>query len=274
MDATEEDHLLAAELAARAGLRLLQLLEDDLPPDELRARGDEESNRYLVGSISAMWPRDGQLSVESPDEPVRLQRARVWIVDPLDGTREFGEAGRNDFAVHVALAIDGRPVVGAVALPGRDLLLSTARAATARAANAASTAARDERTALRILVSRTRPPAFASEVARLVGAELVAMGSAGAKAMAVVLGEADAYLHAGGIHEWDTCAPVAVALHHGLHVSHLDGTPPTYNRPDTLQSDLLICRPELAGILLDAVRSTGGGASAVPRAGTTPDVGD
>jgi 3'(2'), 5'-bisphosphate nucleotidase len=243
---TPEDHLLAAELATRAGLRLLALRDEGHPTEELRALGDAESNRYLVGAITATCPDDGLLSEESVDDLKRLRHRRVWIVDPLDGTREFGEPGRTDFAVHVALAVDGVAVVGAVALPGRDLLLSTARARPA-------VPARSAEQPLRFVVSRSRPPAFAAPVAERLGAELTELGSAGAKTMAVVLGEADAYLHAGGMYEWDSCAPVAVALACGLHATRLDGRPLRYNQENPWLPDLLVCRPELAGSILRAV---------------------
>ncbi|MFN0154246.1 MAG: inositol monophosphatase family protein, partial [Gaiella sp.] len=171
MTVTAEDHLLAAELATRAGLRLLRLREEGHPPDELRALGDAEANAYLVASITATCPRDGLLSEESVDDKTRLGKSRVWIVDPLDGTREFGEAGRTDFAVHVALCVDGDPLVGAVALPGRDLLLSTARAQPVAAP-------RPPGAALRLVVSRSRPPALTLALAAEMDAELVEMGSA------------------------------------------------------------------------------------------------
>jgi 3'(2'), 5'-bisphosphate nucleotidase len=246
VDVTPEDHLLAAELATRAGLRLLALREEGHPTDELRTLGDAESNRYLVSALEATCPNDAILSEESLDDLKRLSRHRVWIVDPLDGTREFGEAGRTDFAVHVALAVGGVATVGAVALPGRDLLLSTARAQP-------EVPRRDPAQSLRIVVSRSRPPAFARAVADELDGELLELGSAGAKAMAVVLGEADAYLHAGGMHEWDTCAPVAVATACGLHASRVDGRPLRYNQRKPWQPDLLICRPELAQRILEAV---------------------
>jgi 3'(2'), 5'-bisphosphate nucleotidase len=232
-------------------LRLLALREEGHSPDELRALGDSESDRYLVGALRASRPLDGLLSEESVDDLSRLQRRRVWIVDPLDGTREFGDTDRVDFAVHVALAINGDAVVGAVALPGRDLLLSTARERPTPVPPA------DGRP-LRILVSRSRAPVWAAPVAERVGAELVEMGSAGAKTMAVVLGEADAYLHGGGMYEWDSCAPVAVARHSGLHCSRLDGAALRYNNEDPSLPDLVVCRPELAGPLLEAVASVAG----------------
>ncbi|HSB85841.1 MAG TPA: inositol monophosphatase family protein, partial [Ilumatobacteraceae bacterium] len=162
-----------------------------------------------------------------------------WIVDPLDGTREYVEPLRDDWAVHVALAIDGVPVVGAVALPGRALVLSTG-------ADLPAPEVPTQPRRPRLLVSRTRPPAQAVELARRMDAELVPMGSAGAKAMAVVLGEADVYVHAGGQYEWDSAAPAAVALAAGFHASRCDGSPLTYDRPDAWLPDLVICRPDLA----------------------------
>ncbi len=168
----------------------------------------------------------------------------MWIVDPLDGTREFGEE-RSDWAVHVALAVDGVPTVGAVALPGLgEVLRSDAPQAVPPA---------PER--LRMVVSRTRPAAEAMKVAAALDAEVIPMGSAGAKAMAVVRGEADIYLHSGGQYEWDSCAPVAVALAHGLHASRIDGSPLIYNQADTYMPDLLICRKEHAGLVLDKLAS-------------------
>jgi 3'(2'), 5'-bisphosphate nucleotidase len=193
----------------------------------------------LCRELRAARPDDALLSEEEKDNPARLASHRVWIVDPLDGTREYGE-GRADWAVHVALAIDGVASVGAVALPGLGLTLTSG----------APTALAPANEPLRMLVSRTRPAAEAVQVAERMGAELLAMGSAGAKAMAVVRGEADIYLHTGGQYEWDNCAPVAVAQAAGLHVSRVDGSPLRYNNADTYLPDLLICRRELADEVL------------------------
>jgi 3'(2'), 5'-bisphosphate nucleotidase len=168
----------------------------------------------------------------------------VWIVDPLDGTREFCETGRTDWAVHVALTIAGEAVAGAVALPARGLTLTTDPPPPARPTH-------DEE--IRILVSRTRPPYQAQLVQEALGGRLVPMGSAGAKSMAVVLGDADIYAHAGGQYEWDNAAPAAVATAAGLHVSRLDGSPLRYNQPDPWLPDLLICRPDLAERVLVAL---------------------
>jgi 3'(2'), 5'-bisphosphate nucleotidase len=193
--------------------------------------------------LRELRPDDGLLSEEEKDSPARLAKPRTWIVDPLDGTREYGEV-RTDWAVLVALSIDGRAAIGAVALPALGLVLRTD--APSPLPQAAAVA--------RMLVSRTRPAREAELVAQELGAELVPMGSAGAKAMAVVRGEAEIYLHTGGQYEWDSCAPVAVALAHGFHASRVDGSPLVYNQPDVYMPDLLICRPELAPRVLEIVR--------------------
>jgi 3'(2'), 5'-bisphosphate nucleotidase len=168
----------------------------------------------------------------------------VWIVDPVDGTREYGEA-RQDWAVHIGLAIDGVASIGAVALPGANAVYRTDQPIPVPPAPAQ----------LRMVVSRTRPAAEALYVAQQLGAALVPMGSAGAKAMAIIRGEADIYLHSGGQYEWDSCAPVAVALAHGLHCSRIDGSPLVYNQRDTYLPDLLICRKEHAAQVLAGVAS-------------------
>jgi 3'(2'), 5'-bisphosphate nucleotidase len=241
------DGALAAALAREAGRRLLALraADDGGDPDDLRKRADRHSDDFLVPALAATRPADGILSEESADDRSRLGRSRVWIVDPLDGTREYGEAGRSDWAVHVALAIDGIPAAGAVALPARDLVLSTEQPPSLASAHDGP---------LRLVVSRTRPPALYQTVAAEVGAELVPLGSAGAKAMAIVLGEADAYVHGGGQYEWDNCAPVAVARAAGLWCSRLDGSELRYNNADPSLPDLIICRPDVADTLLAAVR--------------------
>jgi len=240
LDAGETDEQLAERLATAAGAILLDLrARGDLEGKALGQAGDQRANAMLCRELRAARPDDALLSEEEKDNRARCGQSRVWIVDPLDGTREYGE-GRDDWAVHVALAVDGVATVGAVALPGLGITLTSGAPVALQPANHP----------LRMLVSRTRPAAEAVFVAEKLGAELVAMGSAGAKAMAVVRGEADIYLHTGGQYEWDNCAPVAVAQAAGLHVSRVDGSPIRYNNRETYLPDLLICRKELAADVL------------------------
>jgi 3'(2'), 5'-bisphosphate nucleotidase len=242
---TMSDAELAAHLAEVAGKLLIQVRDAGvLSPKALGKAGDATANQFLCHAISEQRPDDGLLSEESKDTDVRLGKSRVWIIDPVDGTREYSEA-RSDWAVHVALAIDGVPTIGAVALPGLGLVLRTDRPGIVPPA--------PER--LRMVVSRTRPAREATEVAERLGGELVAMGSAGAKAMAIVRGEADIYLHSGGQYEWDSCAPAAVAAAYGLHISRIDGSPLVYNQVDVYMPDLLICRKEHAERVLGEVRA-------------------
>ncbi|HEX8257630.1 MAG TPA: 3'(2'),5'-bisphosphate nucleotidase CysQ [Allosphingosinicella sp.] len=228
---------LAARIAEGAGAILLAVRAAGLIEGKaLGAAGDRIANAFILDALQAQRPDDAVLSEESVDTTDRLEQERVWIVDPLDGTREYSE-GREDWAVHIALAIGGRPALGAVALPAQGLVLrSDAPPALPALADGP----------VRLLVSRTRPPAEAERVAEALGAELVPMGSAGAKAMAVLLGQGDVYLHAGGQYEWDNCAPAAVALGAGLHATRLDGSPLEYNRADPKLPDLLICHRSLA----------------------------
>ncbi len=298
-DITGDDHLLARDLAEQAGRRLLELRARGGDPDVLRKAGDRLSHEFLTRELAARCPGDVVLSEEGVDDPARLSARRVWIVDPLDGTREFGEPGRTDWAVHVALwersgtsgpgGGDGDLTVGAVALPAQGKVLSTATAgqrqrcpidaamptsmfhrggkgapddgdggaALAGGAGGASGRAGVQGGAsgrIRIVVSRTRAPEFVRNISDLIDAELVPLGSAGAKAAAVIGGEVDAYVHGGGFYEWDTAAPVAVARAAGFHASRIDGSALAYNQPDLLMPDILVCRPALAGPLLRAIR--------------------
>jgi 3'(2'), 5'-bisphosphate nucleotidase len=241
------DAELAARLAACAGRLLIEVRASGMFEGKaLGKAGDQVANQFLVHALRAARPDDGLLSEESKDTEERLTKSRVWIVDPVDGTREYGEE-RSDWAVHVALAIDGVAEIGAVALPGLDggMVLRSDAPQTIPAHGGPP----------RLLVSRTRPAAEALAVAGHLGGELVEIGSAGAKAMAVVRGEAEIYLHSGGQYEWDSCAPVAVARAHGLHTSRIDGSPLIYNRRDTYMPDLLICRPEWGEPVLAALRA-------------------
>jgi 3'(2'), 5'-bisphosphate nucleotidase len=238
------DAELAAHLAQVAGTLLLEVRASGLLTAKgLGKAGDQTANQFLCHAIREQRPDDGLLSEEEKDNPERLSKSRVWIIDPVDGTREYGEE-RTDWAVQVALAIDGRPEIGAVALPGLDVVLRSDRPNALPAAAATP----------RMVVSRTRPAKEALDVAEKIGAELLPMGSAGAKAMAIVRGEAEIYLHTGGQYEWDSCAPAAVAMSHGLHVSRVDGSPLIYNQADVYMPDLLICRPEWAERVLSYMR--------------------
>ncbi len=243
-----DDHRLAADLARRAGELLVglraRLAADGAPSAVLRAEGDRRAHEFLVAGLAAARPGDAVLSEEGADDAGRLDAERVWVVDPLDGTREYSEPGRTDWAVHVALVTGERPVAGAVALPALGLTLSTADPRPLPAARTGPP---------RLVVSRSRPPHQAEVVAAALGADVVPLGSAGAKAMAVVRGDADLYVHAGGQYEWDSCAPAAVALAAGCAATRLDGSPLRYNQPDPYLPDLVICRPELTRAVLAAL---------------------
>ena len=235
-----DDHELAAHLAHIAGKLLLEVRASGiLSGNALGKAGDETANQFLCHAIRAQRPNDGLLSEEEKDNLERLSKSRVWIIDPVDGTREYGEE-RTDWAVHVALAIDGKAKIGAVALPGLGLVLRSDQPQAIPKAPAAP----------RMVVSRTRPAKEALDVAEKIGAELIPMGSAGAKAMAIVRGEAEIYIHTGGQFEWDSCAPAAVAAAYGLHVSRIDGSPMVYNQADVYMPDLLICRADWAEQIL------------------------
>lgn len=248
--ATPSDHELAARAATVAG----RLLVDVRGAMEARGEsahhvgdeGDRQAHDLLVELLGRERPDDPVLSEEGRDDLGRLDARRVWIIDPLDGTNEFSEPGRTDWAVHVALTIDGAAVAGAVALPAREMTLGT---------DPAPPAVPHRDGPPRLVVSRTRPPFQASLIREALDGELVPLGSAGAKAMAVVLGDAEIYAHAGGQYEWDNCAPAVVAAAAGFHVSRLDGSPLVYNKRDPWLPDLLICRPDLADSVLEAVRS-------------------
>jgi 3'(2'), 5'-bisphosphate nucleotidase len=248
--ASDDDHL-ARDLAVVAGQRLVDLRARGGQPDELRRAGDRMSHEFLATELARLRPDDWVLSEEGADDPGRLAADRVWIVDPLDGTREFGEAERTDWAVHVALweRAEGGLTAGAVALPAQDEVLSTVNPPPPRSAGDPPDKP------LRIVISRSRPASFLPRMAELADADLDPLGSAGAKVAVVLLGEADAYVHAGGQYEWDSAAPVAVARAAGFHASRIDGSELSYNQADLLMPDILVCPPVLAGPLLDAIRS-------------------
>jgi 3'(2'), 5'-bisphosphate nucleotidase len=247
--AAEDDHL-ARDLAVAVGHRLIDLRARGGHPDELRKAGDLMSHEFIATELARLRPDDCVLSEEGADDPGRLSADRVWIVDPLDGTREFGETGRTDWAVHVALweRAQGGLTAGAVALPAQDEVLSTVTPPPVPYADRPPPP-------IRVVVSRSRPASFLPRMAELAGADLVPLGSAGAKVATVLLGEADAYVHAGGQYEWDSAAPVAVARAAGFHTSRIDGSELSYNQSDLLMPDILVCPPVLAGALLDAIRT-------------------
>ena len=238
--ATESDHKLAKESATLAG-QLLLLLRDaakgtQITPETLGKIADKKSHELLYKIISDVSPNDAILSEEQEDNLKRRSSDRVWIIDPLDGTREFEETGRTDWAVHVALAESGIPTVGAVAIPSIGTIFCSDDIPTIH----------KEISEVRVICSRTRPGPAAKIIAEKLSGRIIHLGSAGAKAMAVVSGDAEIYVHTGGQYEWDSCAPVAVALANDLHASRLDGSPLVYNQSDTYIPDLLICRKELA----------------------------
>jgi 3'(2'), 5'-bisphosphate nucleotidase len=247
--ASPHDHAEAARIATLTGRLLVDLrarmLGEGTTSGMLKYAGDRSAHELIVRELEAHFPDDAVLSEEGVDDHDRLAATRTWIVDPLDGTREFSEPPRHDWAVHIALVIEHEPVAGAVALPALDRTLSTAEPPIVPPRLDGPP---------RIIVSRSRPPAAATIVARALDADLLTLGSAGAKAMAVVLGEADIYAHSGGQYEWDSCAPAAVAAAAGLHVSRIDGSPLRYNQRDPYLPDLLICRPEFADSVLAALR--------------------
>lgn len=244
VDVSLDDHRAGAAIASEAGRLLLQLRRENLPPAELKARGDALSQQFIQETLAAFRPEDAVLSEEAADDPVRLTRSRLWIIDPLDGTREYGEVPRTDWAVHVALVVDGELTAGAVALPAQGVTLSTAEPPPTPTVSMPP---------IRLVVSRTRPTEHAAALAAALHAELVPMGSAGAKVAAVVLGHAEVYAHTGGQYEWDSAAPVAVARAAGLHTSRFDGSPLRYNQARPWLPDLLVCRAELAETVLAAV---------------------
>lgn len=245
-DSRAADAELAVAVAGRAA-ELLRTVRRSAAGD-LGAEGDRQSHDLIVGALREARPADAIRSEEAPADHPGDGSGRLWIVDPLDGTREFAE-GRPEFAVHVALVVDGDPVLGAVALPALGTVLSSAEPPVPAPWTGGVP---------RLAVSRSRPPAVAGAVATALGAELVPLGSAGFKIAAVVRGEVDAYVHAGGQYEWDSAAPVAVALAAGLHASRIDGSPLRYGRADPWLPDLVVCRPELRDRVLAALSPPGG----------------
>jgi 3'(2'), 5'-bisphosphate nucleotidase len=243
-----DDHALSAWLATTAGTRLLEVRQQGLAGRELKDAGDRAAQDVLARLLAEHRPADSVLSEEAADDKARLSAHRVWIIDPLDGTREFSEPPRDDWAVHVALWEDGELTAGAVAQPAIGETFHTGEPPVVPARSS-------ERP--RIAVSRTRPPAFVAALAAEIDAELVPMGSAGVKVISVVRDLTDAYVHAGGQYEWDNAAPVAVARSAGLFCSRVDGSELRYNQDDVSLPDLVVCRPELSEQILGFVRRHG-----------------
>lgn len=269
VEADWDDHEVSRQLATEAG-RLLLDLRRSMPESAdqrwLRDEGDARSHRMIMARLAELRPDDAILSEEGKDDQERLGHERVWVVDPLDGTREFGEPPRDDWAVHVALCVGGEPVAGSVALPAQGRVFTTTSSFPDAAADSGP---------LRMVASRSRAPEIVTEVAGALDAELIYMGSAGAKAMTVVSGAADIYLHAGGQYEWDSAAPVAVAMAAGLHCSRIDGSPLVYNQADPYMPDLLICKrsvaPRVLALLALQPDSSDGDAPTSPGNGVRAD---
>ena len=242
------DAALAAHLATEAGELLVhvrdRLIHERAYTWQVMDTGDLTSHRYLADALHRARPGDAVLSEEGVEDARRFRADRVWIVDPLDGTNEYGE-GRHDWAVHVALWERGQLTAAAVSLPAVGATFAT---------DPAPVLTDTGRTQPRLITSRTRNPYSAVVVANALGADAVRLGSAGAKAMAVVIGEADIYVHDGGMYQWDSAAPVAVAEAAGLHTSRLDGSPLVYNERDPWLPDVVICRREYADDVLAALR--------------------
>ena len=261
--AQRADLEFAVEAARIAGERVLGLRATGRWKDEpmLADIGDQSADGFLQGFVRGRYPHDGILSEETADSRARLSKQRVWIIDPLDGTREYSQ-GREDWAVHVALAVGGQPALAAVALPAQGRILwgvcqDGARLSGIEGAGELASGASPSPVPPRIAVSRSHTPSWMPAVAAELGAELVPCGSVGAKVALLLLGKADLYAHRKGLKEWDTCAPEVIARALGWFVSRLDGTPVLYNQENPQHDEFLVCRPEARKKLLGALQSAG-----------------
>ena len=245
---SETDQQLASRVATEAGAMLVEL-RDELVAEgihywDLKDEGDVAGHRYIMSALTAARPDDVILSEEAADNRRRLNAERVWIIDPIDGTNEFAEHPRHDWAIHIALWEAGELTAASVALPTLGVTFDASPAAVVPP----STRARPL-----LVTSRSRNPYCAVMVANALGCDVARLGSAGAKAMAIVMGEADIYVHDGGMYQWDSAAPSAVAKAAGLHVSRIDGSPLEYNKESLWLPDFLVCRRELAEPALKAL---------------------
>jgi len=245
---SETDQQLASRIATQAGVMLVEL-RDELAIEgihywDLKDEGDIAGHRYIMDALTQARPDDVILSEEAADNRRRLSAERVWIIDPIDGTKEFAEPPRYDWAIHIALWEKGKLTVGSVALPTLGITFD---------ADPAPIVPPSTRERPLLVTSRTRNPYCAVKVANALGCDVARLGSAGAKAMAVVMGEADIYVHDGGMYQWDSAAPSAVAAAAGLHVSRTDGSPLIYNEESLWLPDFLVCRPEFAEAALRAL---------------------
>jgi 3'(2'), 5'-bisphosphate nucleotidase len=245
---SETDQQLASRIATQAGVMLVEL-RNELAIEgihywDLKDEGDVAGHRYIMDALTQARPDDVILSEEAADNRRRLSAERVWIIDPIDGTNEFAEPPRYDWAIHIALWEKGKLTVGSVALPTLGITFD---------ADPAPIVPPSTRERPLLVTSRTRNPYCAVKVANALGCDVARLGSAGAKAMAVVMGEADIYVHDGGMYQWDSAAPSAVAAAAGLHVSRTDGSPLIYNEESLWLPDFLVCRPEFAEAALRAL---------------------
>lgn len=268
---SNEDAELARTVAQGAGQLLLELRESygEIEPDDkeranaLRKEGDRASHEYIAAALSAARPDDAVLSEEGADSDVRLSASRVWIVDPLDGTYEYGQ-NRADFAVHIVLwntEGQARLEAGVVDLPAQGLTRSVldldpqlGELPTNRP--------------IRIVASRSRPPATLAQTVHHLsgslseagitheGVEVVDVGSVGAKVNEILSGRAEAYIHDTGFYEWDVAAPLNVAHHYGLHAEHIDGQPVVFNQMPPYVNNLVVARADLHGFVMDALRNS------------------
>ncbi len=264
MSLEEIDRQLALDVSEKAAQNLLRIRREGFLKGEsgraLSDVGDRISEEIIRSMIESERPDDAILSEEQMTEDQRRFYAeRVWIIDPLDGSREFGTEANADWAIHVALwnrsqsdtngFHEGKIALSVVTIP-----------ATGETYTSFWTQKRDYdiETPIRIVVSNTRAPEWLSDLGAYLNVTLLPRGSAGVKAMEVVAGRADAYVHSGGQYEWDSAAPVGVSLAAGLHASRLDGTPLRYNQPDPYLPDLVICKKTLAPLLLEAIWKVNG----------------